>query len=390
MITFESEKIKYSRKYKLNVTLFRNKDDARELNDKCSTHGLEVIERNEKNIFNIFIQLEKPVYKPSDIIRYRILVIGMDLLPYRFNNICVEIYDSFNRLVYNETEPEELDDGSIFGELTTKIWYVTSFGYTTHEYTYSPGIWRIQTTIDNENSSKTVKRFSVQEYTLPLFNVHLNIWDHDLLENSFLQFSFYAKYPFDEYVHGNAMLVIKSLKNDRIVLTKHFKNVSNIHDVKHSIRDFERTTKNSKLEYEIKVIFTEDKSGFSASKSSKITVHPSDKPIIHPVYPEKYTNGLPFSIKVYVYDWKGKEIKRSWEKVTAILECQLQKGLTEKLVKESEIEHGFSIHNFIIPEYAVGVKVKIEYETVLYEKTIERGNETFGVSILNVDHSPKK
>lgn len=346
--------------------------DPRGLNVKCTTEELEVIQEDE-NLFNIFIQLDKPVYKPLETVRYRIIVIGKDLLPYYLNSICVEIFDSLNHLEYQKNDTGA--DGNIFSGATKFLFF---------------DIRRIKVTVDNIRGLISEKKFSVQDYTLPLFDAYINIWEQHLLLNSSLEMSIYAKYPFNEYVHGYAELVIKALKYDKIIFTKNLLDITETHYFKYSIRDLVGSLRSSKLDYEVTVIFTEAETGSTATKTDIFSVYLNNDPRIQAIHPEKFVTGLPFSIKVYIFDWKGDLTTKSYDKVIATLECQLQTGSKKELVEESEIKNGVSIHNFIIPEYAVGVKIKVEYQTVSYEKLLERGNNTYGVSTLMVEHFPKK
>lgn len=348
--------------------------DQRGLNVKCTTEELQVIQEDE-NLFNIFIQLDKPVYKPFETVRFRIIVIGKDLLPYYLNSIRVEFFYSLNHLEHQNNDPGNLADGNIFSGTT--------------QFSFS-GIRRIKVTVDNKKGLISEKKFSVQDYTLPLFDAYINIWEQHLLLNSSLEMSIYAKYPFNEYVHGYAELVVKSLKYDKIIFTKNLLDITETHYFKYSIRDLVGSIRSSKLDYEVTVIFTEAETGSTATKTDIFSVYLNNNPRIQAIHPEKFVTGLPFSIKVYIFDWKGDLTTKSCDKVIATLECQLQTESKKELVEESEIKNGVSIHNFIIPEYAVGVKIKVEYQTVSYEKSLERGNNTYGVSTLIVEHFPKK
>jgi hypothetical protein len=292
------------------------------------------------------------------------------------NNININVTDSLNRPLAG------------FDDLGEDFMGVFSGNFSLSQNT-PLGIWKIRAVIDKIEQWEVIKEIAVQKYTLPPFSAHITAKDNYLLTNSVLFLSFYAKYSFEDFVRGNAELTINCTTTGQIVLTKNFIDVTGLHNVKYKVADDLKARTTTKLEYNATIVFTEPESGITASRSLKFSVRADNSPQIKPNHPAKFMPGLPFGIKVFVFDWREKLIKNSPERVKVSLECVLQSGEEKTIMIDGIIKKGVAIINAIIPEDADSLKVKIKFLGVTYEKQIEKGQVVVGVNKLFVDYLPK-
>ncbi|XP_070504804.1 thioester-containing protein 1 allele S3-like isoform X1 [Chironomus tepperi] len=362
-------------KFDLIMTLHRNETGSTGQRHMCMTQTLQEIQAEKKNFYT-FIQTDKPIYKPGDDVRFRIIVVDRDLKPYHMNNININVTDSLNRPI------------KVFDDLGESY-----LGVFTQNFSLSGntplGIWKIRAVIDKMEQWESFKLFAVSKYTLPPFAAYIQLKDQHLLTNSILKLSFYAKYSFEDFVRGNAQLTITCTTNGQVVVSKTFNDIANIHTVKYKAQDDLKAKTRTKLDYLATVVFTDSESGISANKSIKFTVHADNSPKIEPNHPAKFMPGLPFGFKVSVYDWTGKLIESTPERVIIKLECRLQNGEIRTDVFDGVIKRGVAIVNALIPEDTDELTVKIQYLLVEYEKKIEKGAILVGINKISVDYLPK-
>ncbi|CAG9810263.1 unnamed protein product [Chironomus riparius] len=339
----------------------------------CITQTLQKIEA-EKRQYYTFIQTDKPIYKPGDTVRFRVVVVDRDLRPYHMNNININVTDSLNRPL------KEFNDlgGDFLGVFTER--------FILDENT-PLGIWKIRVIIDRIEQWETFKEFAVAKKTLPPFAVHIDVQANHLLTHSYLRF--YAKYSFNEYVHGNAQLTITCTTNNDVVISETIDNVSGTHNVKYmAYSDLKADTK-EKLSYKATVVFTEAGTRTRANKTIDFTVHGNNKPKIRANFPDKFMPGLPLGVKVFVYDWKDSLIEKTYEKVKAVIKYSIAHEKNATYYIDGAIKNGVAVINYLVPEKTIQLSVKVEYLEVTLEKNIEIGDVVVGVKNITLDYLPK-
>ncbi|XP_070504806.1 CD109 antigen-like [Chironomus tepperi] len=363
------------KEFELIMTLHRNGSVSTGTRQMCMTQALNNIEPEKKKYYT-FIQTDKPIYKPGDKVRFRVIVVDRDLKPFHMNNININVTDPLNRPI------KEFDD---LGENFLGV-FSESFDLGMN----TPlGIWKIRAVIDKMEQWETYKEFAVEKYTLPPFAAYIELKENHLLTNSILKLSFYAKYSFEDFVRGNAQLTITCTTNGQVVVSKTFNDIANIHNVKYKAHEELKAITTTKLDYLAFVVFTDPESGISANKSIKFTVHADNSPKIEANHPAKFMPGLPFGFKVFIYDWTGKLILTSPERVKISLICRLQNGQDKTIMFDGVIKRGVAIVNALLPEDTDDLKVKIQYLMVEYKKTIEKGSVVVGINKIAVDYMPK-
>jgi len=375
--TFRSnQQISGAKNAHIHVTIHRNETNSNETRQMCMSQTINDVKVAKKQ-FHTFIQTDKPIYKPEDEVRFRIIIVDKNLMPHNPNNFQIKIIDPQGRTIREINETGEnlktVYTGSFILSIDTPL-----------------GVWKITTVIDKHHQWMTSKKFGVTRFILPTFNAYITAKSSHLLTNSVLQLGFYAKNIVWDFIRGNAYLSIKCTTTGQIVLTKNFTDITGIHNVKYNVHDDLKAATTTRLDYEAMIVFTEPESGISANKTLKFTVHADNRPRIQPNYPEKFMPGLPFGIKVFVFDWKDTLIKSSPERVKVSLDCVLQNGDERTLMGDAVLKKGIAIHNMLVPENVDTMKIRIKYLEVVHEKNIEKGLVVVGVNKIIVEYLPKK
>lgn len=286
-ITFVSgDNIK--KKINLNITLYRKYPSGVQ---KCITRSVNVAVKNK--FLYIFVQTDKPIYKPGDQVKFRVLVIDKDLNPYHMNNIEVKIIDP---------NGETLETYSDMSGLDFQLPVVFNETFNLNEVT-PLGDWTIKVVVEKKTLFPYSKNFAVQKYVLPIFDLSMQIPNKKLLLKEKLEIKFEAKYPFGEYVYGNAELVVKDLETNITTEPIKFKDVSGPTTKIYSLTDLNIKEERNK-EFEAMIKFTEPESGETLNKTVKFYVFGDPRYHINVEHPKVFHPGQPFNILVRLYDWK--------------------------------------------------------------------------------------
>jgi len=361
-------------RFELFVTLHRNMTRGGRKVEQCKTQTLQEIE-SIKKMFYTFIQLDKPIYKPGDEVKFRIIVVDTDLKPFHYNNINVSIIDPLDRMIKVFDDPGEM----YFGIFTN------SFRLSSSTPT---GTWKIRAEIDKLPHFYTNKTFAVEKYTLPPFDVHLSTPETDYLTDAIIQFTFYGKYSYGDYVRGSAYLVIRDISGN--IYHRHvYQNIVEKFSVNLTVNEDLHIHTTDKLELDAVVIFRESQSSIEINKTRKFFIHVNSKSKIYPVHPSTYKPGLPFHVKVYTYEWNDKPIMQSIERVSIKFIYTLENDYTIRSDHtNAEIRDGVAMHNFITPDDMNSLKINVTFISIVYVQDIKLGNASLEVSKIFVDHYP--
>jgi len=360
------------------MTLHRNESTSTGTRQMCMTQTVHNI-MAEKRQFYTFIQTDKPIYKPGDSVRFRVVVVDRDLRPYHMNNININVTDSLNRPIKQFDDLDENYMGVFTGNFDLSV--------------HTPlGIWKIRVVIDKIDQWETFKEIAVSKYNLRPFTANLLIKNEHLLLNSILQISFFGENLFHEFVSGHALLTIMCTTTNKMVYDRTFNDVSSTKQVK--LRVYEDLKANPKTnldyEYEVKLGFTEANSNITINKTSKFYVHVNQNYKIVAKHPSTFYPGHSFSIKIYIYNWKQMPIESSEERVLTACHFHLENGEEKSILVDAIIKTGIAVNYLVIPESSTSFFIRITYHDAVYEKNVQKGSTFIGNNKIIVDYLPKK
>lgn len=176
----------------LSVTFFRD--------NKCSKREIN-IKKYLRTVY-LFLQLDKPTYKPGDDIQYRVVMLNHLLKPF-YPTAFKIILTSPDGVKVAVRDEGDYDKSHLKGVLEDifKLDIMANVGN-----------WIIEVTLNNNSHLTTSKKFMVQKYILPLFEVKLLAHPHfTIFEN--INVTVEARYSFDEFVKGSARVEIFDILN---------------------------------------------------------------------------------------------------------------------------------------------------------------------------------
>lgn len=144
------------------------------------------------NSDSVFVQTDKTIYKPSDTIRFRVLGLDEDGKPLNPNNTLIEIFvidGAQNRL---EPCPPTISQKGVY-EAEFRLSDSPIFGD-----------WYIETLLPNNVVKR--HRFKVAEYTLPSFQLTLNVKSHVSYAEGQITAFLRAKHTFGDLANGTAII----------------------------------------------------------------------------------------------------------------------------------------------------------------------------------------
>ncbi|XP_025086889.1 CD109 antigen-like [Pomacea canaliculata] len=149
------------------------------------------------DITTILVQTDKAIYKPGQLVHYRVFAVYPDLRMYT-GKFQIEVSDPNGNKIQRLSEVSGtqgvvegslgLADKPLFGDWTISV--------------------QIQTTTRSDSYSK---KFSVQEYTLPRFEVNVDVPSYVLLTDEDVKGSVKATYTFGQPVKGMVELHVSSM-----------------------------------------------------------------------------------------------------------------------------------------------------------------------------------
>lgn len=243
------------------------------------------------------MQTDKAIYKPSDNIQFRVLLLNIDTKPFEPSTVQIYVTDGAQNRVKQFPNPQ-FKKGVFQGEL---------------QLSDSPvlGNWTVHVRVDS--SEDEVKEFEVAEYVLPKFEVIVEANPHVIFSDSKIRATVSGKYTFGKLAKGKATVTAKVVKNRyfyRLVCedTKIVKviDVDGKKDVDFDIKEELKLNEiDTDQTVEIEATFNDELSGKEHKGSTIVTIHKT----AHKVdVVREYKNikpGLPFSVTSVVIKRDG-------------------------------------------------------------------------------------
>lgn len=357
--------------WKVNVTLAQNHPNGIKM---CMLKIMNI--KTERTSRNIFIQLDKPVYKPGDLVRFRVIVLDNNLKLYHANNIDVNIIDALgNKLKVTDdlsgreraviVEKFQLADETVLGD------------------------WKVEVIVEKQKA--TTKTFAVQKYVLPPFEVVIRTSEKHYHKDYDIRIFFHGRYSFEEYVKGTFKIIItkKTKDSSEQVYTKDVWSDGKMESLTWKVRDFPVTVEY--LEYEVTAVLREPVSGIESNSTTTFYVHNEQKYIIKVGHPDKFQPNLPFRIKVFAYNWEGYPVEDSTENPDIQVSFTTKNGIFPSIYGNPKLINGVATYEIRTDESHMKFNIEVNFiNSKVYRASIDRGYQNVSIDGLVVSHSPER
>lgn len=266
-------------------------------NNQCHTHLLNVT-LVVKNSF-VFVQLDKPIYKPGDAIKFRIILLNSTMQADESKNLNVMLLNPENAIVQSR---ENVNTSGLFKD---------NFMLPTNAM---EGNWTIFIKADNANA---IKPFPVKKYTLPLYELKVRIKPKIYLMEKDLIVDVEAVYSFGGFIAGNATILVKTSKG--IVIITRNAPIKSIYTFSFSLRNDLKieTTPEEFMTLSIEVRFQDHFDLLTTIQTRQVDVYFYKKCKLEVIAPQHYTEGVPYNFDVIILDSYGNAIDENSPEVKA-------------------------------------------------------------------------
>uniref|UniRef100_A0A1I8Q6D7 TEP1-F n=1 Tax=Stomoxys calcitrans TaxID=35570 RepID=A0A1I8Q6D7_STOCA len=341
---------------------------------KLQTEGLKgLIFKNSTDLVykdekpKVYIQTDKAVYKPGDLVQYRILALDENTRPARLDEpLNVGIRDGAGNHI-KQMKDVKFDKGVFSGKFQLSEQPVL-------------GNWVIEITHGEENKQKTEKHFEVAKYVLPKFSVELEAPKEVAIFDGIIKMTVRSKYTYGKPVKGKATVTIaQSPRTEAAEKTidvdgKGHLEFDLVKDLKFDRSQFDAMNKGQLRYYtylaplQILAVVTEGYTGNAQNKSASVNLEQSRYRITVPESPNEYVPKKPFEIKAIIQKLDGSPVQDAKSRAKLIIKKQsyywgTPEEKTESIVYESAVSsEGMVTFMATIPDEGYYGDVTIEFE----------------------------
>ncbi|XP_052565344.1 thioester-containing protein 1 allele S3-like isoform X2 [Culex pipiens pallens] len=316
----------------------------------------EEVELMPDTRLSIFIQFDKLIYKPSDMVNFRVIVVDLNTRPVA-------------NLSYIEVRIEDSEDTSIrewqFAELQNGLFESSM------QLPSSPnlGVWKL--TVKSPTVTK-IKEFEVKQYEPPKFWIRVFPTEVPFMESKFLNLTVESAYTFGKPVTGILKVYLypeKEQKEYDYFESKSFEGVSMI---QFFLGETDIYDEQDFRDVFVNVTLTEAHTNTTLSIWKPIRVYrfEYDIKLIKPA--ADFRPGLPFPMKISFKDLKGHAVGNGQIITCLIRYFHDNEEETYEERNETINNNGLLLlSNIIPPETAKSLSVRLRYQSTEFEEVID-------------------
>lgn len=337
-----------------------------------------------KNFFNL-IQMDKPIYRPGEKFRFRILTLDHETKPHYYEKIKVDIIDPKGKIIKTFSE----NRNSNFG------FYKNSLNIPDEPIL---GNWKIEVQIDN-NVVKNSKTFAVKDFKSPPFKLYIESDSRVSFNglNPSINLKIYAKYPFDKFVKGTAKISAKVFnknypEDELSEINREIKIKSGIESVKLNLKDdlnIQYVTKSINVDFKVK--FIEDNLNREAEHSQSVEVLPKGKYYIKLTKPESIRQGFSYKIDAEVFTLNGQIEKSNSIPIVMKLKYNYKNGTSSSDTSHPQfLQEGKASFVFNPPVEIKNVSMSIEFDGTKIEEILTVNKNQESEEAIQVTFEPRR
>lgn len=308
---------------------------------KIEFHNETDLALSEK-YFSFLTQTDKALYKPGDLVRFRVLVVDKE----------TRAHDLIGSLqVYvNDGDGNQI---KLYANQSTKN------GVYSNEFQLSEspvmGMWKLTFKSESEEKSHT---FEVGEYVLPTFEVFIETPEHVVYKDQVIRANIRGKYTFGKPVHGEAICTAKAHWNDNSV--KKSVPVTTKGALEIDFVDELKVLYANSIEINLDCTLEEEFTGRKQSTSATVRVHRFRYSITKQSYHYEYFDGQPFEFEIRVQLYDGTPIRNEPVQVWWSTDLSNAENIGSQTVQTNN--EGVAKVKFVFPEEKVNVYLMAKYK----------------------------
>lgn len=339
----------------------------------------QVVLLYEPKSMSVFIQTDKPVYTPGDLIRFRVIAVDADTRPVTtIKTLSIGLEDSQETSI-RKWPFAQLNNGVFQSQVRLAS---------------SPILGNWTFTVNASQHVSVTKQIEVKEYVLPKFFVKVNPSQILLAKDKKVSLTVEASYTFNEPVDGNyeAKLFLDPnvrkpdfIKSDRITGKASFE---------FELEDEVEVDGDSPYnDVTVNVVVTEAFSNRTVNVTEKVMVY--RQPYVVTVLPSapSFRPGLPYDLEVVVQDHFGRPPLLEANKASIQLNAEFHTGNSEhsESVTVNLDENGKAQFTLTPPQDARELQITAIYDSEDYDKIHDIINDAVSQSkqYLKVTLNPK-
>ncbi|KAM7351079.1 uncharacterized protein ACRADG_004064 [Cochliomyia hominivorax] len=238
---------------------------------------------------HIYIQTDKAIYKPSDLVQFRVVILDEHTRPLNVKEpIRIEILDNLDNRV-KQFKDVSLIKGVYNGQFQLSEYPVL-------------GLWKIKVIITGKYAHSKAKNITVQKYVLPKFSVHLKTPGNILRANTILKVGLYGKYTYDKYVAGQAIIELMDPMKDILLQRKQIE-IETLGFVEFHLDEIKEYENVESIK--IQATFVENLTGITQSITRYIGIKSQSYIIEIPTEDIEFRNNKPYRLKAHVKHYTG-------------------------------------------------------------------------------------
>lgn len=269
------------------------------------------LEYNTKE-YSLFLQMDKAIYKPGDLMRFRVIFLDGNLKTPRLNKaIQVYITDAGQNRI-KQFSNITLTKGVFSNELQLSTDPVL-------------GKWNLVVDVDGKTENKN---FDVEEYVLPKFEVIVKPERHSTFKDGKITASIETKYTYGKPVKGEVTisayptLYVGSLQPfERQIISRKVMPIDGRVTVDFNIKDELKLADESERDVIIEAVVEEALTGRKQNSSGKVTLH-KNKYNVEITGDSSYKPGLPYAAYAKVTYHDGSPVRDKSKKVYVNIESE--------------------------------------------------------------------
>ncbi|XP_053692176.1 thioester-containing protein 1 allele R1-like [Sabethes cyaneus] len=301
---------------------------------------------------SIFIQTDKPIYVPGDVVRFRVIAVGADTRPVtNYNTVDIGFYNTEGKFI-RQWKYAKLHKG-IF-QSTVRLPSSSNFGN-----------WKILVTAGNY---KVEKQIEVREYILPNFFVKAYPSEILLIEKKTISVTVESTDISGRHVNGTVRVDLffhEKMENPDMTITKPISGTATVDFVLNYVLAIEVGQNVFHRDVFVKVKVTETFTNRTENLMEVIPVykHPYRYSLAKSM--SRFKPGLPFQMDLSITDHNGEPAPE--ESVADILIYYTGESLAREDLMQGIIRKGLATLVLRPPESADRMHVKVKYNTHDYE-----------------------